>query len=170
MSASREDPAEQTFLRFFYRNWRPTRLAKIWNRAFAWLTGMGLMPQILLTLQVKSRRSERPYSTVLAVGNYQGQRYLVSMLGNDSNWVQDVRAARGQASIKRGRTRPVRLIEIPPEERAPILRAWCQVATSGRKHFPIPYDAPVSTFHAIAGGLPRLSRRHGRLIAQPVGW
>jgi len=154
MSASREDPAEQTFLRFFYRNWRPTRLAKIWNRAFAWVTGMGLMPQILVTLQVKSRTSERLYSTVLAVGNYQGQGYLVSMLGNDSNWVQDVRAARGQASIKGGRSRPVRLTEVPPEERAPILRAWCQVATSGRKHFPIPYDAPVSTFQAIAVDYP----------------
>jgi hypothetical protein len=154
MSTLRRDPAEQGSLRFFYRNWRPTRLAKVWNGAFAWLTGLGLLPPILLTLQVKSRLTNRLYSTVLAVGNYGDQRYLVSMLGNGSNWVQDVRAAQGKAFVKRGRSRPVILTEIPPGERAPILKAWCEVATSGRKHLPVRHDAPISAFRAIAADYP----------------
>jgi hypothetical protein len=154
MSTLRRDPAEQGSLRFFYRNWRPTRLAKVWNGAFAWLTGLGLLPPILLTLQVKSRFTNRLYSTVLAVGNYGDQRYLVSMLGNGSNWVQDVRAAQGKAFVKRGRSRPVILTEIPPGERAPILKAWCEVATSGRKHLPVRHDAPISAFRAIAADYP----------------
>ena len=155
MRASRGDPAERSgYLRFFYRDWRPTRLGKIWNGAFAWVSGLGLTPQILLTLQVKSRSSGRLYSTVLVVASLQGQRYLVSMLGDGSEWVRNVRAAGGEALIKRCRSLPVMLTEIPPEERAPILKAWCQVTTSGRNHLPVPYDAPVSAFEAIAADYP----------------
>jgi len=108
----------------------------------------------LLTLQVKDRSSGRLGQTVLAVGTHQGQRYLVSMLGDDSEWVRNVRAAGGEAFIKRGRSRPIVLTEIPPEKRAPILKAWCQVATSGRRHLPISHDAPISAFEAIAEDYP----------------
>jgi hypothetical protein len=153
--ASRGDPAERSgYLRFFYRGWRPTRLGKIWSGAFAWVAGLGLTPQILLTLQVKSRSGDRLNSTVLVAASYQGQRYLVSMLGDGSEWVRNVRAAGGEALIKRGRSLPVMLTEIPSDERAPILKAWCQVATSGRNHLPVPYDAPVSAFEAIAADYP----------------
>lgn len=151
----REDPAERSgYLRFFYRGWRPTRVGRIWSRAFAWVTGLGLTPKTLLTLQVKSQSSGHLYSTILVDASHQGQHYLVSMLGNSSQWVQDVRAAGGEAFIKRGRSRPVMLVEIPPEDRAPILKAWCRVATSGRKHLPVPHDAPVSAFETIAADYP----------------
>ena len=76
------------------------------------------------------------------------------LLGNGSNWVQDVRAAFGEVSIKRGRLHPVVLTEIPPEQRAPILKAWCQIATSGRQHLPVSYDAPLPAFNAIASKYP----------------
>jgi len=116
MAPPHEDPAEQSgCLRFYYRNWRPTRLGKISNRAWARVTGLGLTPKILLTLQVKSQSSGRLCSTALVVANHQGKRYLVSMLGEDSEWVRDVRAAGGEAFIKRGRSRPVKLVEIPPK-------------------------------------------------------
>ncbi len=155
MSAPREDPAEKSgYLRYFYRDWRPTRLAKIWNGAYAWVTALGLTPSILVTLQVKSRRDGRLGSTVLVSARHHGLRYLVSMLGSSSEWVQNVRASGGQAFIKRGRSRRVTLTEIPTAERAPILKAWCQVATSGRKHLPVPYDAPASAFEAIAENYP----------------
>jgi hypothetical protein len=100
---------------------------------------------------------------VLAVVSYEGNRYLVSMLGNGSEWVQNVRAAGGNAFIKRGRSRPVMLTELQPEERAPILKAWCQVATSGRKHLPIPHDAPLSAFEAIAADYPVFRIDPGRV-------
>jgi hypothetical protein len=155
MRASRKDPAERSgYLRFFYRNWCPTRLGRMWSGVFAWVTGLGLTPQTLLTLQVKSSGSGRVCSTVLVVASHQGQSYLVSMLGDGSKWVRDVRAAGGKASIKRGRALPVRLTEIPLEQRAPILKAWCQVATSGRRHLPVPHDAPVSAFEPIAADYP----------------
>jgi hypothetical protein len=155
MSVSRQYPAEESgLLRFFYRNWRPTRFGFIWNKVFTWISGLGVTSDILLTLQVKGRSSSRRFSTVLVVASYEGQQYLVSMLGNDSDWVQNVRAANGKAFAKRGRSRPITLTEIPPGNRAPILKAWCQVATSGRKHLPVRYDAPISAFEAIAADYP----------------
>jgi hypothetical protein len=155
MTAQREDPAERSgYLRFFYRGWRPTRLGKIVSGAWAWASGIGLTPRILLTLQVKDRSSGRLHATVLVVASHQGQRYLVSMLGDDSEWVRNIRAAGGEAFIKRGRSRQVELTEIPARERAPILKAWCQVATSGRQHLPVSPDAPISAFEAIARDYP----------------
>jgi hypothetical protein len=151
----REDPAERSgYLRFFYRGWRPTRLGRIWSAAWAWVSGLGLTSRILLTLQVKDRTSGRLRATVLVAARCQGRRYLVSMLGDGSEWVQNVRAAGGKAFIKRGRAHPVMLAEISPPERAPILKAWCQVATSGRQHLPVSHRAPVSAFEAIADDYP----------------
>lgn len=133
---------------------RPTRLGTIWGRAFAWLSGHGLLSKVLVTLQVKDRRSGLLHATVLVVATYRGQRYLVSMLGNDAPWVQNVRAAGGKASIKRCRSDAVVLTEIPSRERPPILKAWCDVATSGRRHLPVSPRAPISAFEAIADEYP----------------
>lgn len=121
---------------------------------FAWVSGLGLVPDTLLTLETRDRNSGRVCATILVVARYQGQRYLVSMLGDDSEWVKNVRVAGGQVSIKRRRSQPVLLTEIPVHERAAILKAWCQVATSGRQHLPVSHDAPVSAFEAIAGDYP----------------
>jgi len=151
---TRRDPAERSSLRLFYRDWRPTRLGKLVNGAFAWLSGLGLTPCVLLTLQVRGRRSGLLRTNVLAVAEHDGQRYLVSMLGDRSEWVRNVRAAGGEAFVKRGRSRPVKLTEVPAEERGPILKAYCRVATSGRRHFPVPHDAPLSEFSAIAADYP----------------
>jgi len=155
ISESRTDPAEQNgYLRYFYRDWRPTRLGRISGRVLSWLTGLGLTPRILLILRVKGRSSGRLRSTILVVANHDGRHYLVSMLGDNSEWVRNVRAASGEAFIKRGRSVPITLTEILSKERAPILKAWCQIATSGRHHLPVPHDAPVSAFEAIAKDYP----------------
>ena len=155
MQAAHVDPAEQHgYLRFFYRNWRPTFLGRLWSKAFAWLCGMGLTGKRLVTLRVRNRNSGRYASTVLVVVEYEGNRYIASMLGNESEWVRNVRAAGGKAFIKRRRAHSVKLTEIPSEQRAPILKAWCQVATSGRKHLPIAADAPISSFDVIAPDYP----------------
>jgi deazaflavin-dependent oxidoreductase (nitroreductase family) len=155
MATTYHDPAERSgYLRLFYRDWRPTRLGRLANRAWAWLSGLGLTPRVLLTLQVKGRRSGRLRTTVLVVARHDGQRYLVSMLGQGSEWVRNVRAADGGAFIKRGRSRPVKLTEVPVSERGPILKTYCHVATSGRHHFPVPHNAPVSEFDAVAERYP----------------
>ena len=154
MNISQQDPAEAGYLRYFYRNRRPTRFGRIWNGAYAWISGLGLTPELLVTLQVRSRRDGRLCSTILVGAEHEGQRYIVSMLGEASEWVQNVRAAGGHAFIKRGQLRSVVLREVPPRERAPILKAWARVATSGRKHLLVPHDAPLNAFEAIAADYP----------------
>ena len=151
----RSDPAEKrTFLRLFYNGWRPTRFGRRLNGAWAWLSGLGLTPNILLTLQVPGRRSGKLRSNVLVPARHNGHRYLVSMLGDRSEWVLNVKASGGRAFIKRGRSHPVALTEVPVEERAPILKTYCRVATSGRHHFPVAHDAPLSEFAMIAADYP----------------
>jgi hypothetical protein len=148
------DPAERGGLRWCYRNWRPTLLGRISNQVWAWLTACGLLPPVLVTLQVADRRTGTQRSTVLAALEHEGSRFLVSMLGDASEWVQNIRAAAGKALIKRGRAWPVTLTEIPIHERAPLLKAWSQIATSGRHHLPAPRDGPLSAFEAIAQDYP----------------
>src|SRR5580765_2353705 len=68
MAPTFRDPAERSgYLRLFYRDWRPTRLGRLVNGVWAWLSGRGLTPRILLTLQVKGRRSGRLRISVLVV-------------------------------------------------------------------------------------------------------
>jgi len=132
------------------------------------------MPQTLLTLQVKGRSSGRLRTNILVPVTHGGQRYLVSM-GDGSEWVRNVRAMGGEAFIKRGGSRPVALTEIPCGERAPILKAFCQVATNGRYRFPVPHTAPVSGFGAVAADYPvfridpasRLSSSHVEMATAP---
>jgi hypothetical protein len=154
MLPRQEDPAERdNILRFYYRGRRPTLLGRCSNRVWAWAAGFGLLPDYLVTLLVMDPQSHRLRPPVLVTATYQGRRYLVSMLGEGSNWVRDARET-GAAFIKRGHKNPITLTEIPPGERAPILKAWCQIATSGRKHLPVAYDAPTTAFEAIAADYP----------------
>lgn len=83
-----------------------------------------------------------------------GERYVVSMFGTLSDWVQNLEAAHGDAVISHGGAASVRLRAVPPEERAPVLREYVRVASSGRKHFPLPVGAPLSAFAAIAEQYP----------------
>jgi len=153
---ARTDPAEQRscYLRYFYWNWHPTLLGRIWSRAYAWIAGLGIAPDLLVSLEVRDRVTGSLVSTVLVVARYKEDRYLVSMLGNESDWVLNLRAADGSAFIRSGNRSAVRLREVMPGERAPILKAWSQIATSGRQHLPVPPDAPVDAFAAIASDYP----------------
>jgi membrane protease YdiL (CAAX protease family) len=69
-------------------------------------------------------------------------------------WVQNLDAAHGDAVISHRGSARVRLVSVPPEQRAPILQEYVRVASSGRKHFPLPAGAPLADFEAIAGQYP----------------
>ncbi len=149
------DPAERSALmRLFYRDWRPTRLGRWVNRFAGWWSGLGLPPKFQAVLEVRGRTSGRRRSTPVVIATVEGKHYLVSMLGPGSDWVKNVEAARGDAVIRQGRRRPVRLVAVPPEHRAPILREYVRIALSGRQHFPVSVDAALSDFEAIAERYP----------------
>jgi deazaflavin-dependent oxidoreductase (nitroreductase family) len=149
------DPAERSALmRLFYRNWRPTRLGRWVNRFNGWWSGLGLPPRFQAALEVHGRQSGRRRSNPVAIATVDGKRYLVSMLGSESDWVKNVEAAHGDAVIRQGRRHRVHLVAVPPEQRAPILREYVRIAPSGRQHFPLPVGAPLSDFEAIVGRYP----------------
>jgi hypothetical protein len=83
-----------------------------------------------------------------------GEWYLVSMLGESSGWVLNVRAADGEARLHRRGSRPCRLIEIPPEARGPILRRYLEKVPGGRPHIPVERDAPQRDLDAAALSIP----------------
>lgn len=140
--------------RWMYRGGRPNRLARPLNAFTARLSTIGVWPGRMVTLQVPGRRTGRIMSLPLVVADWHGERYLVSMLGQEANWVLNVRAAGGAVTLEHGRRDQVRLVEVPPDERAPILRRYLQVAPGGRAHVPVPYRAPLEEFAAIAAAYP----------------
>jgi deazaflavin-dependent oxidoreductase (nitroreductase family) len=149
------DPAERhPVLRLFYRNWQPTRLGRWVNRVQGVWSGLGLPPSFMATLEVRGRTSGKTRATPVVLVTLHGQRYLVSMLGPSSDWVKNVEAARGHAVLRHGRRRQVRLTAVPPEQRAPILREYVRIATSGREHFPLGVGAPLADFAAVAEHYP----------------
>jgi deazaflavin-dependent oxidoreductase (nitroreductase family) len=153
--SSRSDPAENSpLMRLFYRNWRPTRIGRWANRFSCWWSGLGLPPRSQAALEVSGRTSGRRRSNPVVIATVEGKRYLVSMLGPRSDWVKNVEAAHGDAVIRQGRRRSVHLVPVPPERRAPVLREYVRIASSGRRHFPLPVGAPLSDFEAIAEHYP----------------
>jgi deazaflavin-dependent oxidoreductase (nitroreductase family) len=154
-SSTPTDPAERSaFMRLFYRDWRPTRFGRWVNRVQCWWSGLGLPPSFQAALDVRGRASGRTRASAVVIATVGGERYLVSMLGPQSDWVKNVEAAHGDAVIRQGRRRHVHLVPVPPERRAPILREYVRIAPGGRQHFPLPTGAPLSDFEAIAERYP----------------
>jgi hypothetical protein len=149
------DPAERSaFMRLFYRDRQPTWFGHVNSQLFCWWARLGLPPRFLVALEVPDRISGRKLQDAVLTPTVQGQRYIVSMFGTISDWVHNLEAAHGNAMIYHGRPERVRLVPVPPEGRAPILQEYVRVASSGRKHFPLPVDAPLADFAAIAALYP----------------
>jgi hypothetical protein len=140
--------------RWLYRGHRPNALARAINRATAAVYALGVAPDYLVVLQVVGRRTGRPISFPLVMAVVEGERYLVSMLGADVAWVRNLRVADGHALLRHGRTERVRLVEVAPEERPAVLKAYLKRAPGARPHLPVDKDAPLHEFAGIAPGIP----------------
>lgn len=142
------------FERWMYAGGRPNRVARLLNRGWATAHAAGLWPSRLVTLEVRGRRTGRVISFPLVMAEYGGEHYLVSMLGQNSNWVRNVRAAGGRAVLRHGRRDAVRLTEIDADARAPILRQYLSLAPAARAFIAIDRDARVEDFERIAPCIP----------------
>jgi hypothetical protein len=118
------------------------------------LHSLGIFPDRFVTLEVAGRKSGKIISFPLAMTVMNEERYLVSMLGEDTNWVQNVRAAGGKAMLVHGIREQVLLEEVDIRQRAPILKAYLQIAPGARPHIPISKDAPIAEFESIASKYP----------------
>ena len=139
---------------WLYRGGRPNWLASILNRCWAALHGLGIAPNYLVTLEVPGRRSGRKISLPLVMVTIDGERYLVSMLGSEVDWVRNAKAAGGNVVLRHGRREQVHLEEVAVDRRAPVLKAYLMRAPGARGHLPIDKDAPLSEFQQVSSQFP----------------
>lgn len=141
-------------MQWLYTGGHPNWIATIMNRWSAALYAVGIAPNYLVTLEVSGRRSHRTIRIPLVMVVVDGERYLVSMLGSEVDWVRNVVAARGDVSLIHGRREAVHLEEIPADRRAPVLKAYLRRAPGARPHLPVRKDAPISEFEQISAQFP----------------
>jgi hypothetical protein len=148
--------------RWMYHGGRPNTLTRIINRGCAIIHSSGIAPNWLVTLEVVGRQSGKSIRFPLVMLVIDGDRYLVSMLGEDANWVKNVRAAGGKARLIHGIKENVILEEEDFNLRAPIIKMHLHYAPGARPHIPVDKDAPLSDFEEIASKFPVF-----KLVSQP---
>jgi hypothetical protein len=148
-----------------YRGGRPNWVATALNRCSAAVHALGIAPDYLVTLEVRGRRSGRTLSLPLVMAVVEGERYLVSMLGAEVDWVRNVKAADGHVTLRHGRREQVHLEEVPVDRRAPLLKAYLKRAPGARPHLPVNKDAPLSEFEQVAAQFPVF-----RVVPESVSW
>jgi hypothetical protein len=94
---------------------------------------------------------------------HSGDDYLVALAG-ESEWIRNVRAAGGRAVIRRRKAYPIRLVEVPVEERPPINSAYLRrgaeqsgsqaAAKQARFYFGLGLDPSLEEIRAIAHRYP----------------
>jgi hypothetical protein len=145
-----------------YRGGRAHRVARLLNRCGAAAYGAGLWPSRLGTLDVVGRRTGRVISFPVVIAELDGERYLVAMLGERASWPRNVRAAGGHAVLRHGRREAVRLEEVEPDGRPPVIRRYLDVAPGARAHIPVDRHEPVEDFTEIAPRIPVFRITPGR--------
>jgi hypothetical protein len=147
-------PISDDNLRAMYAGGRAGATARRFSRLWAAAFGLGLMPKRWVTLEVVGRRSGRVVRFPLGMADWDGQWYLVPMLGEQCNWVRNVRAADGRATLRRRRAVACLLLEVPVSERPPIIKRYLGQVPGARPHIPVDQHAPVADFEAISSRYP----------------
>jgi len=108
----------------------------------------------LRILRVRGRKSGRTYEIPVRIAIMDGQRYLMSMLG-ETQWVQNLRAD-GMAQLRAGKTvEPVHIDEISGEKKAVFLTWYCQHPQYTQR---ARYGLKADTEHLTPAEIERLAR------------
>jgi hypothetical protein len=132
------------------------------NRVVMALQRLGFVVGSMHVLAVPGRRSGVSRSTPVSLLTIDEHRYIVAGL-DDADWVLNARVA-GRGLLCRGRTEEhVSLIELPVEERAPILSEFPKLIPQGVPFFTRLYgvSADPEEFAGLAATCPifRVERR-----------
>ena len=141
-------------LRAMYAGGRGNATARRFARLWAAVFSLGLAPRRWVTLEVPGRRSGRVARFPLGMADLDGQWYLVPMLGEQCNWVRNVRAAGGRATLRHRRAVACQFVEVPASERSVILKRYLDKVPGARPHLPIDRHAPMVDFAGIASRVP----------------
>jgi deazaflavin-dependent oxidoreductase (nitroreductase family) len=140
--------------RLFYAKGRPNVLGRAAGSFWSRVVGKGAGPDWFVSLETVGRRSGEVRAVPVVLADVGGERYVVSMLGTGAAWVHNLRASDGRAVLVHGTRTPVRLVEVPVAQRAPIIKAYVVRAVGGRPHIPVAHTEPVEAFEPIAADYP----------------
>jgi deazaflavin-dependent oxidoreductase (nitroreductase family) len=111
------------------------------NNLFRVLTEHGLGADFRQVLSVRGRKTGTLRSTPVDVMEVAGHRWLVAPYG-EVNWVRNIRAADGQATLRRGRhVENLHAIEIRPDEAVPVIRTYIRSVPVTAKYWDVTGDS-----------------------------
>ena len=109
----------------------------------------GLGPPRTYLLGVRGRTSGRLFTTPVTLVEEGGRRWLVAPYG-EVGWVKNARAA-GRVTLRRGRrAETVKIVELGPEEAAPVLRRYVTEVPITRPFFDARPSSDLAAFRAEA--------------------
>ena len=95
----------------------------VFNNFVATCTRLGISVWGSRVLHVRGRKSGEWRSSPVNLLTYQGNRYLVAPRGH-TQWVRNIRVAGGGELVLGGRVQRFRAVEIPDDDKVPLLRAY----------------------------------------------
>ncbi len=121
------------------KSYRANTFARINNAMISYLLRLGIKVWSFSLLTVRGRKSGKPIVTPIAIFVQDQKRYLIATYGV-VNWVRNLRAAGGEATLTRRRhSEKIHAIELEPETAALVFR---EALRSG------PPGVPVVIFRA----------------------
>jgi len=95
----------------------------VFNPIVAGLTRLGVSLAGSRVLEVRGRKSGEWRRTPVNPLEFEGERYIVAPRG-ETQWVRNLRAS-GEGRLRKGRrAEEFRAVELPDEEKVPLLRAY----------------------------------------------
>jgi deazaflavin-dependent oxidoreductase (nitroreductase family) len=132
---------------------RPPRWLKPMNRVMMAVQRLGIPTGPAMVLTVPGRKTGRPRSTPMTPFDHDGGLYTVAGYSG-SDWAANARAA-GAGRLSRGRrSRPVRIVELNPDEAGPVLRSFAvkvPVGVAFAKRSGLVHHGTPDEFEALAG-------------------
>jgi deazaflavin-dependent oxidoreductase (nitroreductase family) len=146
----------------------PSAIERLFNRAFGLLVGLGLGLSHNYLLEVRGRRSGRPYTTPVDVLALSERRYLVAGRG-ETQWVRNARAS-GRATLRKGgRREDLRLRALADEEKPEVLKAYLdRFRPTVQRYFPLPAGSPPEAFVSLAARYPVFELLRARDGSDPI--
>ena len=95
----------------------------VFNRIVAALTRLGIAVAGSRVLEVRGRSSGEWRRTPVNPLSFEGSRYLVAPRGN-TQWVKNLRASGEGRLVVGRRTEPFSAVEVPDQEKVPLLREY----------------------------------------------
>ena len=116
----------------------------------------------LRVLRVRGRKSGRIYETPVRIAIMNGQRYILSMLG-ETQWVRNLRSA-GKAQLLAGKSiESIRVEELTGEKKASFLAWYCEHPQYQQR---ARYGLKADTENLTSTEIERLSRLYPVFIVE----